>query len=135
MSTYYYLRDKPLPENSIIEPWEKAAKECDVYEFLKTKFVDNNQFHQIGSNHIDGFDFIGITEDYSKGLYLFKKMFFDELDISLDVKPQLVSKRRQDKNYEISSDLRKIIEEKNQKDIIIYEKGVKKYHELCKKYL
>ena len=135
MSTYYYLKHKPLLASKEVMLWEKAAKECNIYEFVRTGVLEDEQYRQIGGDNIDKFNFIGITEEYSDSLRVFKEMFFKHSDIALDVKPRLVGKHRKGTKYDVDESLRKLIEDRNKKDIILYERGVEIFNGLRDKYL
>ncbi len=134
VSAYEYLRARPVQPGMAVMPWEKAAKELELVQFVEKGFGCNNQFKQLATDSPQDFDFVGITEEYSRSLRLFRSMFFPGQELSLDVDPQRVNPARQDERYALEDEARSLIERRNDRDAILYRRGRERFARLCEEH-
>lgn len=134
VSAYEYLRSKPLMVGFPLEPWEQAASAGDLLEFARHEFARNRQSKQLRSDTPDAFDFVGITEEFSRSLRLFRAMFFPDRELPMDVEPQRVNPRRRGDGYSLDDARRSAVEDLNAWDTALYQRARQRFAEQCAEY-
>lgn len=110
-----------------------AKAEGDALQHSLENFVRSERFQNVCSKFLFGFDlnrfsFVGITERYSESLDLFARLFGVKSDWVAphhNLNPDKGSDR-----YEVSVELRKLIEDHNRKDMEIYKFASEKNRDL-----
>jgi len=121
VSAYYFLRDKPPPENpERCTPWEQKAKVLDIQSYFEeTRHWCNTMSRQLAGVPISNFKFIGIVEEFDVSLQRFVRTF-DLPPIGVMPFERKNPKKQAYEKYEVSSAVRQIIEKESSKDIELY---------------
>ncbi len=90
---------------------------------IQTKFLTGVSIRRL--------HFVGLTEEYEKGVHLFKKTFTLSDRVYFATMNSNPEKRSE---YQLSSKLKSDLSRWNSKDMSLYEKGRLRFVELCRKY-
>ena len=101
-----------------------------VEEHLKWPFYRDHQSQFMGSLPVDELAFVGIYEHYEESLELFKAIFGKDLG-----PPRRASiTARQGGAFEVTPEIRRLINKYRAADVELYAKATERFNELCRKH-
>ena len=106
------------------------VEKLSLAEFAEIEGMRNVHSRLLKGKTLDDFDFIGITEDYDRGVALFLKLFAPRAAPS----PVPAVNQNQNKSvsrYEIDKGVRDEVAACNELDFALYEAGKRRFKELC----
>ena len=130
ISNYHFLRRHP----------EAAAEYPSVRIFHETKMTVEEyiawpqapQCDAISGLSVDDLALAGLTEQFPRGIALFNVLFQTNLTSEVRLNP---NPSREEQNYSISADLRRLIEKHRQPDIELYQHAVERFNQLAARHL
>lgn len=102
-------------------------EDMSIEEFSAEPRVRNTQTRTTGWRSVEDFAFIGITEQYDRGLDLFGRMY--DVDTS-DIVQLNVNPHRKHGGYELPDDTLAVVESYNDADIALYDRAVERFEAL-----
>lgn len=128
VSQYYHLLRTPYPSHEI---WQKLHRHnMTLIEFAKLEELRNIHSKFLDGKSLDEFDFVGITEEFDQGWSLFQRLFFSHIPLkALEARNQNPEKKG--KRYELDAGTRNVIVQCNEADMALYDKGKRRFRELC----
>jgi hypothetical protein len=115
---YFFLVRNPQREH----PEEKILHDAKMtlLEYLEWDALRDQQSRFLGSLSIDDLAFVGLSEEYSKSLELFRSMFGYDLG---EPRFENVNEARSGAEYPISADVRTAVKKYRPADIELYERA------------
>jgi hypothetical protein len=127
-SNYFYWQRVHLPNDPL---WEQVVgQKLDLEQFAQLPFARDVQYKHLAPLEVERFDFVGITEEYDRGLELFRRLICP--DARFDAVAVCNSNpNRSRKFYDLDPELRKKILKLNERDVHVYVDGVRRFRDLC----
>ena len=127
VSHYLYWQRSYLPTDA---RWEQVVmQKMSLEQFARLDFARDVYFRWFSPLGVEGFDFVGIMEEYDRSLELFRRLVCP--DIQLDTTLRNYNPNRRGNFYDLGPELRRKILELNQRDAYIYLDGVRRFRNLC----
>jgi hypothetical protein len=118
ISNYLYLKNNPLLSHPAVKVFHDAK--MSIFDYLSWDAVRDPQSAFLGSMPVDSLAVVGLTEQFQRGLALFKAVI--GRDVSGEVYSN-VNPGRRDAFYEVDPDVKKAVETHRQKDIELYRRA------------
>jgi len=115
ISHYFYFKVKPIA--AYVHPLEYKIKyeKMSLVDFIQVPCMQNLQsFYMNGSDNIDKFDFIGITEYFDKSIDILSEKL--NLDLQTSYKKERINVHKKD----IDNNIKKLIQKINEEDCDLY---------------
>jgi len=130
LSHYYFWLREPDMDNATCR--RMILEKMSLLGFAALKEMRNVHSRFLSGKDLDTFDFIGITEEYTRSLQLFKKIFFPCVDIDFSIRNE--NPNRKGTSYEVDENTRHTIARYNQVDLDLYKRARKRFECLCELY-
>jgi hypothetical protein len=118
ISNYIYLKNNPVSTHPAVKIFHDAK--MSIIDYLSWDAVRDPQSAFLGGVPIDALTVVGLTEQFSRGLALFRAIL--GRDVSGEVYCN-VNPARRDPCYEIGPDVKKAVETHRQGDIELYRRA------------
>ncbi len=131
VNTIAFVRN---PVEQVISHYNHHCRYLDYKESLET-FVKDKRFKNIQSRILSGrpielYGFIGLTEAYAKSIELIN----DYYDLNIEVLSENINEKKELTSKTINEEIRALIREENQEDILLYSKVENIFQERVKCY-
>ncbi len=129
VSNYEYILRNPLINHPAVQYFHR--EKLTLIDFIRWDMRRNPQSLFLGSIQVTDLTMVGITEQFSRSLALFNKIFDWQLTNDRIVNSNPI---RQTESYNITSDIRAAVDESCETDLELYRKSVEVFSQLLKKW-
>lgn len=126
-SHYFYWQRTPFMENPLCN--KVISEKMSFEEFARMDIARNVQHRFLAPAGVEGFAFIGITEEYERSLTLFRRLICP--DVEVDPQVHNSNPNRSSNFYGLEPTLREKILKLNELDAYTYFEGIRRFHRLC----
>ncbi len=130
LSHYYFWVRNPDHTNSTCRKFLRTDQ--TIESFLKIRRLRDVQSRYMNGRAVNDFDFVGVVEDFDRGLALYRKIFGIRQDV--EVASLNVNHDRAQARYDVKEELRDLIRAANPRDVTLYMQGCSYYDDLLRAY-
>jgi hypothetical protein len=131
VSSYEFNQRNSHPQDAL---WRRMReKKLSLPDYAAEPLARNEQFRILREKPLDEMEFVGITEEYERGVEVFRRVFGLGAIPSapnLNINPR---KHLRD-SYILAPNIRRRIESSNSLDLDLYLRAKRRFHELCAKH-
>jgi Sulfotransferase family len=126
-SHYFFWQRRPFMDDALCN--KVITEKMTLEEFARLEAIRNVQHRFLSPLGVEGFAFIGITEEYERSLELFRRLIYP--DIQFDPMMRNYNPDRPRKFYDLELGVRERILKLNDLDAYTYLDGIHRFRRMC----
>ncbi len=126
-SHYFFWQRTPFMEDPLCN--RVISEKMTLEDFARLDIARNVQNRFLAPVAMEGFAFVGITEEYERSLELFRRLISPDAKVAPGI--QNSNPERQHGFYELAPGVRERILAVNDLDTRIYLNGIRRFRQLC----